>query len=69
MFWLRTKADDEARAELVHATNRIELMVQTMPPRTWRDEYAAALSELYEALFASHLVGRKLRWRWRISKR
>jgi hypothetical protein len=52
LLMLKNKADDDARLELVRATDRITELVQTLPPRGWREDYAAAVNAAAEGLQA-----------------
>lgn len=63
IFWLglvtvtvllaaKNKGDEDARQELVAATERVTELVQTLPPRGWREDYAAAINAAAEGLQA-----------------
>ena len=50
MLALKNAGDDAARSELVEVTTKVAILVQTLPPKGWRDEYAATVDEAADAL-------------------
>jgi hypothetical protein len=46
----KNKGHEDARRRLVEVTDRVAVMVQTLPPKGWREQYATALVEAAETL-------------------
>lgn len=42
MLAFKNKADDDARNELIEATKQVQVLVQTLPPKGWREDFATA---------------------------
>jgi hypothetical protein len=50
MLAFKNLGDDRARQDLVTAAHNIQLLLLTLPPRGWRDDYARAMAAMSDAM-------------------